>query len=183
MTIEDISRIIQLILAPVVMITSCAILVSGMLTVYAATNDRMRALTRERLDLLHGPQGILSLAMAEGNSFKTERLHEIDAQLPRLLRRHETIHRAVLAVYSAILIFVASMFIIAAAAIVRTSALATFSLVGFLAGTAVLLAGILLMASEVRTSNQAVQYEVSRVLLLGTEAAPPMDHPGAASDA
>lgn len=169
MSIDAITRIIQAILAPVVMITSCAIVVGGMLTQYAEANDRMRALTRERLDLLHGPDGILSVRVVAADSFKRERLGEIDAQLPSLLRRHETIHRAVLTVYAAIAVFVVSMFVIAGATIFRSSGLATTALIVFLAGTATLLAGIVLTASQVRISNQAVQYEVRRVMHLGWE--------------
>jgi uncharacterized membrane protein YphA (DoxX/SURF4 family) len=45
-------RTIQLILAPVVMVTACAILLAGLLSRFAALNDRLRLLARERLDLL-----------------------------------------------------------------------------------------------------------------------------------
>ena len=53
---------------------------------YTSVGDRIRALTRERLDLLR-----------EGKSrFAGERLEEIDAQLPELLHRHRLIHDALL---------------------------------------------------------------------------------------
>src|SRR5258708_13108010 len=94
------------------MITSCAILVSGMLAHYAELNDRLRALARERLDLLHGPGGSLGLASIAHDAFKMERLGEIDAQLPSLLHRHALVHRSSLAICLAILIFVLSMLVI-----------------------------------------------------------------------
>ncbi len=52
MTTEMIVRTISLILAPVVMITSCVLLLNGLLTRYEVISARMRAMHRERLDLL-----------------------------------------------------------------------------------------------------------------------------------
>ena len=49
MNAEMVARIIQLILAPVVMISACAILESGLLGHYASINARLRNMTHERL--------------------------------------------------------------------------------------------------------------------------------------
>jgi hypothetical protein len=173
MTAETIARTIQLILAPVVMVSACAILTGGILSHYAAINDRLRALTRERLELLRGPDGALSVALATGDAFKQERLGEIDRQLPELARRLELVHHALLAVYGAILIFVLSMFVIALAALGGSAALAGAALVVFLVGTAVMLTGVLLVALEIRRSNDAIQYEVHRVMQVGMQAEGP----------
>jgi hypothetical protein len=167
LSVEAIAQTIQFILAPVVMITSCAILVSGFLTRYAELNDRMRALAKERLELLREPDGRLSIAATVSDAFKSERLSEIDAQLPGLLRRHELVHRSVLAVYVAILIFVVSMLAIAVARVPNSATLATVALAIFILGTVALLAGVALIAVEVRMSNAAVRYEVVRVMHLG----------------
>jgi hypothetical protein len=167
MSVEAIARTIQLMLAPVVMVTSCALLVGGMLTRYTAINDLMRALTRERLELLRGQGGALSVVAMAGDAFKEERLHEIDTQLPSLLRQHELIHHGALATYLAISLFVLSMFVIALAAGSSSAALATTALVVFLLGTAALLVGVLLIGLEIRISNQAVRYQVERVIGLG----------------
>jgi hypothetical protein len=162
--VETIARTIQFILAPVVMITSCAILVGGILSRYAEVNARMRALARERLDLLRGPDGRRSLPAAADDASNVERLSEIDAQLPGLLGRHELIHRGVLANYLAILAFVMSLLAIAAAIIPNSTTLATVALLIFLAGTLALLAGVAQIAVEVRISSAAVRYEVVRVM-------------------
>ena len=167
MTIEAITRTIQLILAPVVMVTACAILVSGVLSHYAAVNDRLRAYTRERLELLRGPDGSLSLAFAHGSAYGAERLKELDRQTPELARRLQLIHNALLAVYSAILTFVLSMFVIAVAALGGGGVWAGAALFIFLLGTAVMLLGVLLVALEIRKSNDAIQYETQRVMRLG----------------
>jgi Protein of unknown function (DUF2721) len=91
---QMIAATIQLILAPVVMVSACAILVTGLLSRYAAINDRLRAIGQERLDLLRRK------IRASEDPFIDERLAEIDYQIPDLLHRHKLAQNAVLAVYS-----------------------------------------------------------------------------------
>ena len=110
MTAESIVKIIQLILAPAVMVTTCAILLGGMQGHYAAVNDRLRAMARERLDLL------LGLGQSSNpEAFVSERLEQIDHQLPDILRRHKRIRDTVLLVNCAVLVYLLSMVVIAAA--------------------------------------------------------------------
>jgi hypothetical protein len=167
MSIEVTGHIIQLILAPVVMITSSAILVNGVLTLYSAVNARLRAMTHERLELLRSPEGDLREVDSIADTFARERLRELDTQLPLLLRRHSLIHKALLFIYCAILLFVASMFIIAVAAVTLSTVISTTALLLFLVGTAMLLISVGNVAIEIGISNQAVSYEVRRVLSLG----------------
>lgn len=167
MTAQQIGQAIQTILAPVVIVTSCAILIGGMLTLYGATNDRMRALVRERLELLRTTGGELTRAIDSADSYAMERLEEIDRQLPQLLGRHRRIHDAILVEYCAILLLVACMFVIAVAYATRSDAIATAALGLFLAGIAVMLAGVGVMAREIWHSHVTVAYEVERVLMLG----------------
>ena len=103
MSPEAIGRTIQLILAPVVMFSACSVFVGGVLNHYTSVGDRIRALTRERLELLRDRRSALS----------RERLDEIDTQLPELLHRHRLIHHALLAVYTSIGILVLTMCVIA----------------------------------------------------------------------
>lgn len=168
MTAADLARIIQIILAPVVMITSCAIIVGGVLTQYSAINDRLRALARERLDLLTTSDGSLSLSQTLAHPAHAERLSEIDVQIPLLIRRHGLVRNAALALYSAITILVVSMFTIALAILQSVAALRDVALVIFLLGTACALVGVALMAYEVRISHDAIHYEFQRVLDLGS---------------
>ena len=86
---------IQAMLAPVVLMTTAAILVGGVQTMYVGVNDRMRAMSAEKLSRLTGSDGEL---MAETSlpAAPRERVAEIDAQLPLLLRRHRMLHDAAL---------------------------------------------------------------------------------------
>jgi len=162
-------RTIGLIIAPVVMISSCALIVNGWLARYESISNRMRVMSQERLGLLRTPEGTLSRVHAESTTSTTERLFEIDAQLPKLLRRHELLHNAVLTGYTAILVFVASMVVIAASAETNSVRTAIAALLLFLAGTLVLLLSVLIATIEVRRSHREVSYEVHRVLNLGEE--------------
>lgn len=165
MTADMVARTIQLILAPVVMVSACGLVLTGLLARYAAVNDRLRALARERLELWRGMTA--SGDAAEPSSgLAAERRALIDGQTPGLLRHHRLLHDAVLAVYTAVLVFVACMFVIALAALTERDWLASAALVLFLAGTATLLGGVLLTAVEVRTSHEAVQFEARRVMRL-----------------
>jgi hypothetical protein len=165
MTADMVARTIQLILAPVVMISACGLVLTGLLARYAAVNDRLRALARERLELWPG-MAASDDALEPAAGLAAERRALIDGQTPGLLRHHRLLHDAVLAVYTAVLVFVACMFVIALAALTERDWLASAALVLFLGGTAILLAGVLLTAVEVRTSHEAVQFEVRRVMRL-----------------
>jgi uncharacterized protein DUF2721 len=158
MNAQMVTATIQLILAPVVMVSACAILLTGLLSRYAAINDRLRAIGQERLDLLRRDSD---------DHFIDERLREIDYQIPELLRRHKLAQDAVLAVYLAVAVFIGNMFVIAIAAVTQSDGVATLALLIFLAGIAVLLIAILYTVNEVRSSHRAVHYEVRRIAELG----------------
>jgi hypothetical protein len=85
---------VQAMVAPVVLITTAAILSGGLLTIYGSVNDRMRAMDHERLELLTGAEGEL-LSPAQVRPSGRERLTQIDTQLPKLLRRHRLLHNAI----------------------------------------------------------------------------------------
>jgi len=157
MNIETTAKTIQLIIAPTVMVTACGILLTGMLTHYEAINGRIRSLAGERLDLALLPPFPAHMQRAE------ERLDEIDHQLPLLLHRHQQVHNAILAGYAAVTLFVASMFVIAAAALAHSSIFGTVALLVFLAGTATLLVSGWFMAVEIKRSQVSVAFEAAQV--------------------
>jgi hypothetical protein len=157
---ETVSRTIMLILAPVVMFSACSIFVGGVLGHYTSITDRIRALTRERLDLLGRVQDGPDDAQ---RAIIEERLEEIDGQLPDLLGRHKLVHDAALAVYAAIGIFILTMCIIALTAAVTADWVAVVVFGVFVAGVLTMLLGVGLITAEVRTSRRALQYEAARV--------------------
>ena len=161
MTIDSIIRTISLILAPAVMISSCAIFLNGIITRYESVGTRMRTMHHERLELLQ-ELGHTTSSGALSDGFSNHRIHEIEVQLPRLLQRHKQLRNAVLAENAAIAFFVTSMFIIALAALTNLTPIATAALLIFLTGTGVLLVGVIITTLELSRSQREVTYENSR---------------------
>jgi hypothetical protein len=166
MSIETIVRTINLILAPVVMITSCVLFLNGLLTRYETVSSRMRSMHRERLELLQtSDKNTHSIEHAE--SLNTQRICEIETQLPNMLLRHKMIRNAVLTINTAILIFIISMFIIADATIANSPTAAAIALFTFLIGTGALLIGVIITTAELYRSQREVAYEIQDGLKIG----------------
>lgn len=158
MSAADVARTIQLIIAPVVLITACAIIQNGLLGWYSGLSQRMRSLAHERLDLLRAKQPTDDLWL--------ERVQEIDRQIPLLIRRHRLLQNASLSIYTAIAILMFSMFAIAIAVATNSGENATSALILFIVGTGFLFLGIFLTCLEIRMSHQAICYEVNRIISL-----------------
>jgi len=157
---------VQAMVAPVVLITAAALLSGALLAMYGSINDRMRAMSHERLDILTGADGTL-LAVAQVPASGRERLTQIDAQLPMLLRRHRLLHDAVLLLFAGVAVLVLSVIAIGLAVTNRWGPVGTVALVLVLVGTVTLLTGLLFAARSIMGSMDAVHYEVERALSLG----------------
>ncbi|MBV8714474.1 MAG: DUF2721 domain-containing protein [Chloroflexi bacterium] len=159
MTADILARVVQLVLAPVVMISSAAVLLNGLLTHYGEVNGRIRTMNHERFELVH------SLATS-ADPLDIERLEEIDHQLPGLLDRHRLIHNAMLTIYYSVVLLVISMFAVAVAALTDVIWAPLGVLVLLLVGTSVLLYGVLLTTLEIRVARHAIVFETERSLKL-----------------
>jgi hypothetical protein len=156
-TVDSLARVIGAILSPVVMITSCSIFLNGLFTRYESVSARMRALHRERLDLL---DEIRPRGRDEATSRQRRRVEEIERQVPGLLRRHRQIRNAVVAVAVALIVLVGSMFLIAAAETTNWPVAAGLALLAFLLGTACFLVAVAIAAFELWHSQREVEYEI-----------------------
>jgi uncharacterized protein DUF2721 len=161
---------VQAMVAPVVLITTAAILSGALLTMYGSVNDRMRAMDRDRLDILTGAAGTL-LSAAEAPPAGRERLTQLEAQLPMLLRRHRLLHNAVLLIYAGVAVLVLSVIAIGVAVTGSSGAAGTAAPALVLGGTVMLLGGLLFAARSIMISMDAIDYEVrrpvTRVLITG----------------
>jgi hypothetical protein len=154
--------------APVVLITTGGIFSSALLSVYGAVGERMRAMTRERLDIRTGPHGQL-LDTADVSAVGRERLVEIDRQLPLMLRRGDLIRDAVFLIYVGIVALVLSMFAISVAVTHDSEAWGWVALGLVLVGTVVMLAGIVVVGWSLVRSEDAIRYAVERTRTLPTK--------------
>jgi hypothetical protein len=159
---------ISAMVAPVVLVTTSALLSNGLLAVYGSVNDRMRQMTFERLSLLSGPSGQI-LDKTELSPVSQERLAEIDTQLPMILRRHYLIRDAVLILYIAVAVLVLSVIAIAVAVTADSDGFGSAALALVLAGTVVLLAGLLVAARSLAWSTDAITYAVRRTRSMGND--------------
>jgi hypothetical protein len=154
--------------APVVLITTGCVLSSGLLSVYGTVGERMRVMTRERLGIRAGPHGEL-LDTADVSAVGQERLVEIDRQLPLMLRRQDLLRDAVLLIYLGIVALVLSVFAISVAVTRDSEAWGWAALGLVLAGTVVMLAGIVVSGWSLVRSAYAIRYAVERARELPTE--------------
>jgi heme-degrading monooxygenase HmoA len=166
MDADSLAHAIQLIIAPVVMVSACGLVLGTVLVRYNAISDRLRDLGNERLSLIRAHAASDPAKPTADDRFAEERLREIDTQAPDLLRHHQLAHHAAQTAYAAIIFFIICMFMLAALAQTSAHAFATLSLICFLAGITVLFAGVVIIGSEIWNSQRAVQYEIRRVLAL-----------------
>lgn len=154
--VEEAARTIQTILAPAVMISACGLLLLGMQNRYGRINDRLRALARERLDLL--PRRDTPQAQV--------RLDAIERQIPDLLARLRIQRNAVYDLFAAVIVFVVDAFVIAASLFVRAAWLNAAALAVFLVGMGLVLWAMVLAAREIAISARAVTLEVEEIMQL-----------------
>jgi Protein of unknown function (DUF2721) len=150
---------IQLVIAPVVMITACSLILNGLLAHYSTINSNLRSLTKERLELTLNPHQLET----SGLQYVNERIQQIDRELPYLLSRHKQIHDALFTIYCAIMFYVATMFMIALSAIADSQWASAAIFILFLLSTFILLIGVMLSVREIYTSRDAITFEVKRV--------------------
>jgi hypothetical protein len=153
MTSDTIVKTISLILAPVVMITACAIIQNGLIAHYTAISNHLRSVNQE----------LLSLSELDLSTNPSRAIHRHDLEhllLPDLLRRSHLVHHVLGGVYAAILVLIVDMFVIAIAIAIGINWLAQVVLTVFLLGVGILCWSILLVAHELRTSHRSIQLEV-----------------------
>lgn len=152
-SIEGVTKTINLIIAPVVMITACALLVNGLIIRYGSVGDRLRNVNQELINREGDP---------DQNRVKVQRFQELEYLLPDLLKHHHLIHDALVLVYLSILTFMLDMLVIAIAVATNINWLSQMALIVFLSGIAILFGSMVLMVYETRTSHYSIQLEVHR---------------------
>jgi hypothetical protein len=170
MNIPGTISIISLILTPTIMVSCCILFLNGQLQRYDAIANRIRTMNQERFAILREVDNDMPSALEGIDGFRKLRVHEIETQLPHLLRRHLMLHRAALTIGLAIPICILSMFMIAITVLLKSPIIAIIALCTFLAATASLLIGGAMIISELYLSHLALRYEVMNELSLGAKA-------------
>jgi hypothetical protein len=155
MTIDVITRTIEFILAPAVMVTACATTLNYVLNRYVGIGDRLRALSHERLQLVRDNGAVDAMSIVAG------RLRDIDAQIPPLLARHKLLRSSATAISCATIVFVLTMVMIALARVVDATWASSFALLVFLVGILLLAWAIVLSTLEIRHSHLTVERDLA----------------------
>lgn len=165
MKIETIIHVISLILAPVVMISSCALIFNGLIQRYESIGGRLRVMHGELLGLVRKGELPQLEYSASNQSIDHIRQMEVEEQIPRLIRRYTLVRNALLLVEVAGITFVIDMFLIALAELIPSfSPLISIPLAVFLAGITLLLFSFVFSIIEISHSHQEVVYEATRGL-------------------
>ena len=152
--ISSIVQIIQLMLAPGIMISACGLLLLGMNNKYSLVVNRIRILNEERRRALH-KMGENEFTLQENVRFES-----ISKQLERLTYRVGLVRNAVLSYTIAVALFVLTSLLIGFGYLFEITKLNSFITVLFLLGMASVLVGVLFAAYETYKGYEIVKYEV-----------------------
>lgn len=154
-TINSIVEIIQLMLAPGLMISACGLLLLGMNNKYSLVVNRIRLLNEERR------RAVQKLDDKEFKYHENLRLESISTQITDLVFRVKLVRNAVLSYTIAVALFVLTSILIGLGFLFDLTKLNSFIIILFLLGMASVLFGIIFAAHETYKGYKIVNFEVN----------------------
>lgn len=152
--IPSIVEIIQLMLAPGLMISACGLLLLGMNNKYSLVVNRIRLLNDERRRIVHKPDDV------NFNYHENVRLASISKQLDALIYRVMLVRNAVLSYTVAVALFVLTSLSIGAEEIFGIERLNLAITILFSLGMLSVLTGVVFAAYETYKGYEIVKFEV-----------------------
>ena len=152
--ITSIVQIIQLMLAPGLMISACGLLLLGMNNKYSLVVNRIRLLNEERRKVLR------KIDDPEFSSRENIRIESITRQLQILTYRVKMVRNAVLAYTIAVALFVVTSLLIGLGYLFDITRLNSFITTLFLLGMVSVLCGVIFAAYETYKGYEIVKYEL-----------------------
>ena len=153
--ITSIVEIIQLMLAPGIMISACGLLLLGMNNKYSLVVNRIRLLNEERRKIIH--------RTADDKDFdyqETQRIESISMQISSLVYRVKLVRNAVLSYTIAVALFVLTSLFIGFGYLFEITRLNSFVTILFLVGMLSVLCGVMFAAYETYKGYEIVNFEV-----------------------
>ncbi|MGE5429518.1 MAG: DUF2721 domain-containing protein [Syntrophomonadaceae bacterium] len=150
----SVTQIIQLMLAPAVMINACGLLILGINNKYSLVVNRIRLLNEEKRKLT------LKAGDRDFNYEENVRLESIAHQLKELVFRVKIVRNAVLSYTSAVALFVLTSLLIAIDYYGKSFNLQGVIIAAFLVGMIVVFTGVGFAFFETKKGYDIVQYEV-----------------------
>ncbi len=139
-------RIVSTAVAPVVMVSATAVLISGVNTRYISISDRVRTLAHEY----------------RGDGVSAARKSNIQKQVSIFQYRMKLVSWASRMLYAAVACFIAVALLICLSTLRRTLTYVTFPI--FVGGVALAGVAILLQLMEIQASHKTIDLEASEVL-------------------
>ncbi len=152
--ISSIVQIIQLMLAPGLMISACGLLLLGMNNKYSLVVNRIRLLNEERRRVLR------RMDESEFSYQENVRLESISKQLEKLTYRVKLVRNAVLFYTIAVALFVITSLLIGFGYLFEITRLNSFITTLFLLGMVSVLCGVIFAAYETYKGYEIVKFEV-----------------------
>ena len=151
---EQTLSLIQATIAPDVMISGCALLCLVVQTRYGRVVDRIRLFNQEHFDLRKDK------ASSKFGEEYQRRIDEIEVEVAMLMRRGNFLRLSLFALFSSILSFIVTSFLIFSAYLLNALGLYSIAIIFFSLGLLFLIGGVVYAIREVAVSYTAVVHEI-----------------------
>lgn len=145
-------QIIQLILAPAVMINACGLLLLATSNKYSSVLNRIRLLNDEKRKLFK--------KAGEKNFEETQRLESTARQIGHLMLRAKLVRDAVMCYTGAIALFIFTSLLIGFSFLIRGFESDSLTIVAFLIGMCAILAGVAFSFLDAKRGYEIVKFDV-----------------------
>ncbi len=147
-------QIIQLMVAPAVMISACGLLLLGMNNRYSLVVNRIRLLNEEKRHLMN------KIGEHKTSTDVNIRLESIAKQLDALVFRAKLVRNAVLSYTSAVAFYVVTSLLLGISSFLAFGKLNFIILLSFLMGMISVLLGVYFAGFEIKKGYDIISYEV-----------------------
>jgi hypothetical protein len=145
-------QIIQLILAPAVMINACGLLLLATSNKYSSVLNRIRLLNDEKRKLIR--------KAGDKNFDETQRLESLSRQIERLMVRAKLVRNSVMCYTGAIALFIVTSLLIGLSFLIHGFQSDSAIMIAFLVGMVVILAGVVFAFLDAKRGYEIVRFDV-----------------------
>ncbi len=147
-------QIIQLMLAPAVMINACGLLLLGINNKYSLVVNRIRLLNEEKRELM------IKIGEKSPTTDDNVRLESIAVQINALVYRAKLVRNSVLCYTIAVALFVSTSLVLGVSSVLSLGKLNFLIITTFLLGMSFVIIGIIFAALETKKGYDIISYEV-----------------------
>lgn len=147
-------QIIQLMVAPAVMISACGLLLLGINNKYSLVVNRIRMLNEEKRKLM------IRIGESEASTEDNVRLESTSVQITALVFRAKLVRNTVLCYTSAVALFVLTSLLLGVSSFLAIGKLNYFIILAFLLGMLFVFIGVFFAGLETKKGYDIISYEV-----------------------